>query len=194
MTVRVLDSKVISRIAAGEVVERPASVVKELVENSLDATSTQISVEVRGGGVNLIRMVDNGMGIPAVEVALAFDRHATSKISRFEDLELISSLGFRGEALPSIAAVAQVDVVTRAVDESAGSYLTVRDGMAIDQGSKGRSRLWFGDSPQYAEGRGWGGGMGKRSITAGNRYDRLTIGKPRQSGLSQLLCQSTLDK
>ncbi|KKL13602.1 hypothetical protein LCGC14_2524120 [marine sediment metagenome] len=125
MPIKILEPQVVSRIAAREVVQRPASVVKELVENSLDAGSTQIAVEIKDGGTGLIQVVDNGIGIPAGEVALAFDRYATSKINRFEDLSSIHSLGFRGEALPSIAAVAQVDIVTRARDEeiSAVSYL-----------------------------------------------------------------------
>ncbi|MBA7504641.1 DNA mismatch repair protein MutL [subsurface metagenome] len=114
--------------------------VKELVENSLDAGSSQISIEVRGGGVGLIRVTDNGVGIPSGEVELAFDRYATSKIGSLEDLESINSLGFRGEALPSIAAVAQVDIVTCAVGESVGSYLSLKDGITENKGSQGRSQ------------------------------------------------------
>jgi len=100
--IRILPPEVAERIAAGEVVERPASVVKELVENSLDAGSSQISVEVRGGGVGLIRVTDNGVGILAGEAALAFDRYATSKVANLEDLESIQSLGFRGKHCPAL--------------------------------------------------------------------------------------------
>jgi DNA mismatch repair protein MutL len=140
MAIKILDKKLVSQIAAGEVVERPASVVKELVENSLDAGSNQISVEVRGGGVSLIRVTDNGSGIPAGDVELAFERHATSKIGTLGDLQSIRSLGFRGEALPSMVAVAQVEVVTCAAGESVGTYLGLEDSSIINRREQGRAR------------------------------------------------------
>ena len=140
MPIKILDSKVVSQIAAGEVVERPASVVKELVENALDAAATDIAVEVRGGGADLIRVIDNGMGIPEAEAELAFQRHATSKVSSLEDLENIKSLGFRGEALPSIAAVAAVEMVTCAGTEAGGVWLRLDDGNIVERGSRGRAR------------------------------------------------------
>jgi DNA mismatch repair protein MutL len=140
MTIKVLDNETINRIAAGEVVERPASVVKELVENALDAGAAQIGVEIRGGGISLIRVTDNGSGIPAGEAALAFERHATSKIKGPEDLQNIASLGFRGEALPSIAAVADVELLTCAVGASAGTYLVLEAGKIVKQQGRARAQ------------------------------------------------------
>ena len=139
MPIRLLTPEVSSKIAAGEVVERPASVVKELVENSLDAGATDISVEVRGGGVEYIRIADNGGGIPSDEVELAAHRFATSKIAHVQDLEAISTLGFRGEALYSIAAVSSVSLVTRSADEEFGTRQDVEDGVLARKEPQGAS-------------------------------------------------------
>ncbi|MDD5190205.1 MAG: DNA mismatch repair endonuclease MutL [Dehalococcoidales bacterium] len=138
MTIKVLDPKTIARIAAGEVVERPASVVKELVENALDAGATQISVETRDGGVAYLRVTDNGSGIVSAEVETAFQRHATSKLQRIEDLETIFTLGFRGEALPSIAAVAEVELTTATNGAPAGDYLHLQDGQIVAHTAQAR--------------------------------------------------------
>ena len=118
--IAVLDQQTIDKIAAGEVVERPASVVKELVENAIDAKATQVTVEIKDGGMTLIRVTDNGIGIPKDQVKTAFLRHATSKIRSVEDLLSVSSLGFRGEALSSISAVAQVELVTKTAESFSG--------------------------------------------------------------------------
>jgi len=139
MAIRVLAPEVVVRIAAGEVVERPASVVKELVENALDAGATSIGVECRDGGVGLVQVSDNGAGIAAAEAATAFERHATSKLASFADLDSIATLGFRGEALPSIAAVAEVEMVTLAAGDAAPAYLHLREGKVVSRGSRARS-------------------------------------------------------
>lgn len=136
--VRVLPERVASQIAAGEVVERPASVVKELVENSIDAGARDIRVEVRAGGKRFIRVADDGCGVPAEDVELAFHRHSTSKLSTASDLARIRTLGFRGEALASIAAVSRMTFVTRATDERVGTLLRWEGGELVHRQESGR--------------------------------------------------------
>ena len=126
--IAVLDKSTIDKIAAGEVVERPASVVKELVENAIDAGATAVTVEIKEGGISFIRITDNGAGMEKEQVPLAFLRHATSKIASAEDLTHISSLGFRGEALSSIAAVSQVELITKTVRELTGTRYVIEGG------------------------------------------------------------------
>jgi DNA mismatch repair protein MutL len=125
----VLEEQTIGKIAAGEVVDRPASVVKELIENSIDAGSSHVSVEVSDGGRDYIRVADDGGGISEGDVAVAFEKHATSKIKRIEDLSALRTLGFRGEALPSIAAVSRIELSTKHESEDFGTYLKVEGGV-----------------------------------------------------------------
>ena len=126
--IQLLDNATIDKIAAGEVVERPSSVVKELVENAIDAGATAVTVEIKDGGISFLRITDNGSGIPADQVREAFLRHATSKIRTSEDLSNIHSLGFRGEALSSIAAVAQVEMMTKTKDSLLGVHYCIEGG------------------------------------------------------------------
>ncbi len=126
--ITVLDQSTINKIAAGEVIERPASVVKELLENAIDAQATAVTIEIKDGGCSMVRVTDNGCGIPRDQIALAFLRHATSKIRSVEDLFTVSSLGFRGEALASIAAVAQVELISKTSDSLTGSRYQIDGG------------------------------------------------------------------
>jgi DNA mismatch repair protein MutL len=138
MPIQILPDALVARIAAGEVVERPASVVKELVENAIDAGATDIRVECAEGGRRLIRITDNGHGIRKAEMALAFTHHATSKLQTTEDLSRIGTLGFRGEALASVASVSQVSCVSRHADEQSGTLLRLDNGRVVNEERMGR--------------------------------------------------------
>ena len=160
MAIRQLSPETINRIAAGEVVERPASVVKELVENAIDAGATQIEIVVVGGGLSLIRITDDGSGMSAEDLALSVERHATSKLDE-EDLFAIRSLGFRGEALPSIGSIAHLEIRSRAREAEQGfavlvirgAKATVRPAAVNPRNDRRGSRPLFGDAgaPQVSE-------------------------------------------
>ncbi len=155
--IRILDSHTANGIAAGEVIERPASVVKELIENAIDAGASRISIDIEQGGIKLIRVADNGSGMSTEDAKLAFERHATSKIRNLRDLEHITSMGFRGEALASIAAVSCVKLITRREEDDRAFTLQLEAGKLLDEGSthaaKGTifevSQLFFNTPARY---------------------------------------------
>ena len=132
-----LDELTINKIAAGEVIERPASVVKEMVENSIDAGATNITVEIKNGGISYIRVTDNGKGIASDDLEIAFERHATSKIRSAADLDVVKSMGFRGEALASIAAIANVELVSKTANQEIGYKVVIEGGNILSKEEAG---------------------------------------------------------
>ena len=132
-----LDDLTINKIAAGEVIERPASVIKEMIENSIDAGANNITVEIEKGGISYIKVTDNGKGISADDLDLAFERHATSKIRSADDLDTVTSMGFRGEALASISAIARVELVSKTAEQQNGYKVVVEGGNILDKSEIG---------------------------------------------------------
>src|SRR5258708_5415614 len=161
--IRLLPEQVANQIAAGEVVERPASVVKELVENSLDAGAARITVEVQAGGRSLIRVTDDGLGMSRDDALLCLERHATSKIERAEDLSAVATMGFRGEALPSIASVSRFVLTTREREGNSPEATQI-----VINGGK----ILGGKAAGGAAGQGGGGGEGFFKLPAGGKIFR----------------------
>ena len=137
MAINILDNLVINRISAGEVVESPFSIVKELLDNSIDAGATNISVEIKNGGISYIRITDNGKGIALDDMDMAFERHATSKIRQADDLETVTSMGFRGEALASISSISQMEVISKTRESSLGCKVIVKGGKMLSREEAG---------------------------------------------------------
>jgi DNA mismatch repair protein MutL len=180
--IRVLPPDTAERIAAGEVIDRPAAAAKELIENALDAGARHIRVEVRGGGLELLRVTDDGCGIPATEVELAVARHATSKIACFEDLGRLTTLGFRGEALASIAAIGELTLSSAVSGASAGAGVTVRFGQVLERGTRARTpgttvtvRDLFGNVPAR---RAFLKAQRVESARIGEVVRRYAVGRP----------------
>lgn len=136
MAIQILDADTVNKIAAGEVIERPMAVVKELIENAIDAGANSITVEIKDGGKSLIRVTDNGSGISEADIKLAFTSHATSKITTLQDLLSVSTLGFRGEALASIAAVSQLEMFTRTKNSLNGFVYVIEGGIEKNMGQQ----------------------------------------------------------
>lgn len=132
-----LDDLTINKIAAGEVIERPASVVKEMVENSIDAGAKNITVEIKNGGISLIKITDDGCGIAEDDMEIAFERHATSKIRQADDLETVKTMGFRGEALASVAAIANVEMISKRLEDETGHKIVVEGGKVLEKTETG---------------------------------------------------------
>ena len=132
--IKLLENNLINKIAAGEVIERPASIVKELVENSIDALSKNITIEIKNGGTSFIKIQDDGIGIQKGQIKTAFLRHATSKLEKIDDLDSILTLGFRGEALASIASISIVEMITKTEEDVIGNKITIEGGKIVSEG------------------------------------------------------------